>query len=181
MSNEVENPTRRRVLVGASLVVGGVGGVSALTPFVASWNPSAKARAAGAPVKADISKLEPGGQVIVAWRGKPVWIVRRTAEALANLAVLDDSLADPDSAKSVTVTVTGIVGRPAPVTPPSFIVKAPGHTGDIAKALGKETAVIASEPIIRTRKNSSLNWENMLLYFNRIHISILDHEQNKSN
>ena len=100
MSNEVANPTRRRVLVGASLVVGGVGGVSALTPFVASWNPSAKARAAGAPVKADISKLEPGGQVIVAWRGKPVWIVRRTAEALANLAVLDDSLADPDSAKS---------------------------------------------------------------------------------
>ena len=100
MSNEVANPTRRRVLVGASLVVGAVGGVTALTPFVASWNPSAKARAAGAPVKADISKLEPGGQVIVAWRGKPVWIVRRSAEALANLAVLDANLADPDSAKS---------------------------------------------------------------------------------
>jgi len=100
MSNEVANPTRRRVLVGASLVVGAVGGVTALTPFVASWNPSAKARAAGAPVKADISKLEPGGQVIVAWRGKPVWIVRRSAEALANLAALDDNLADPDSAKS---------------------------------------------------------------------------------
>ena len=100
MSIEVANPTRRRVLVGASLVVGAVGGVSALTPFVASWNPSAKARAAGAPVKADISKLEPGGQVIVAWRGKPVWIVRRSAEALANLAALDANLADPTSVKS---------------------------------------------------------------------------------
>ncbi|MDB9752801.1 ubiquinol-cytochrome c reductase iron-sulfur subunit [Oceanospirillaceae bacterium] len=97
MSNEVANPTRRRVLVGASLVVGAVGGVTALTPFVASWNPSAKARAAGAAVKADISKLEPGQQMIVAWRGKPVWIVRRSAEALANLDTLNGSLADPDS------------------------------------------------------------------------------------
>ena len=97
MSNEVANPTRRRVLVGASLVVGGVGGVSALTPFVASWNPSAKARAAGAAVKADISKLEPGQQMIVSWRGKPVWIVRRNAAVLANLDSLNSKLADPDS------------------------------------------------------------------------------------
>ncbi|MBT4997346.1 MAG: ubiquinol-cytochrome c reductase iron-sulfur subunit [Oceanospirillaceae bacterium] len=99
MSNEGVN-TRRRVLVGASLVVGGVGSVAALTPFVSSWNPSAKARAAGAPVKADVSKLEPGQQMIVEWRGKPVWIVRRSAEALAHLATLDDSLADPASVKS---------------------------------------------------------------------------------
>ena len=99
MSNEGVN-TRRRVLVGASLVVGGVGSVAALTPFVSSWNPSAKAKAAGAPVKADVSKLEPGQQMIVEWRGKPVWIVRRSAEALAHLATLDDSLADPASVKS---------------------------------------------------------------------------------
>ena len=92
--------TRRRVLVGASLVVGGVGSVAALTPFVSSWNPSAKAKAAGAPVKADVSKLELGQQMIVEWRGKPVWIVRRSAEALAHLATLDDSLADPGSVKS---------------------------------------------------------------------------------
>ena len=72
----------------------------------------------------------------------------------------------PDSAISVTVTVTEVVGRPAPVTPPSFIVKAPGHTGDIAKALGKEIADITSEPIIRTRKNNSLDLENLLLDFN---------------
>jgi ubiquinol-cytochrome c reductase iron-sulfur subunit len=100
MSNDGVNATRRRVLVGASLVAGAAGGVGALVPFVASWNPSARARAAGAPVKADISKLEPGQQMIVEWRGKPVWIVRRSAEALANLATLDDSLADPTSAKS---------------------------------------------------------------------------------
>ena len=99
MSKEGVN-TRRRVLVGASLVVGGVGSVAALTPFVSSWNPSAKAKAAGAPVKADISKLELGQQMIVEWRGKPVWIVRRSAEALAHLATLDDSLADPGSVKS---------------------------------------------------------------------------------
>ena len=100
MSNDGVNKTRRRVLVGASVVVGAVGGVYAAVPFVASWNPSARARAAGAPVKADISKLEPGQQMIVEWRGKPVWIVRRSAEALANLVALGDSLADPGSAKS---------------------------------------------------------------------------------
>jgi ubiquinol-cytochrome c reductase iron-sulfur subunit len=100
MSNEGVNNPRRRVLVGASLVMGAVGAASALVPFVASWSPSAKARAAGAPVKADISKLEPGQQIVVAWRGKPVWIVRRSAEAMANLVTLDDSLADPASAVS---------------------------------------------------------------------------------
>jgi ubiquinol-cytochrome c reductase iron-sulfur subunit len=68
-------------------------------PFVASWNPSAKAKAAGAPVKADISKLEPGQQMIVEWRGKPVWVVRRTEEALANLEKLNGQLADPSSEK----------------------------------------------------------------------------------
>ena len=100
MSNDGVNTTRRRLLVGASTAVGAVGAVGAAVPFVASWSPSEKAKAAGAPVKADISKLEPGAQMIVEWRGKPVWIVRRTAEALANLPGLDASVADPDSAKS---------------------------------------------------------------------------------
>ena len=71
----------------------------------------------------------------------------------------------PDSVTSVTVTVTGVVGRPAPVTPPSFIVKAPGHTGDIAKAFGKEIAVIASELII-IRKKISLHFKKLILDFN---------------
>lgn len=100
MSNDGVNTTRRRLLVGASTAVGAVGAVGAAVPFVASWSPSEKAKAAGAPVKADISKLEPGAQMIVEWRGKPVWIVRRTAEALDNLPGLDASVADPDSAKS---------------------------------------------------------------------------------
>ncbi len=99
MSNEGVNKGRRRFLVASTSVVGAVGAVGAAVPFVASWNPSAKAKAAGAPVKADISKLEPGQQMIVEWRGKPVWIVRRSEEALANLEKLNGTLADPDSAK----------------------------------------------------------------------------------
>ncbi|HSG04464.1 MAG TPA: ubiquinol-cytochrome c reductase iron-sulfur subunit [Marinobacterium sp.] len=99
MSNDGVNKGRRRLLIGATSAVGAVGAIGAAVPFVASWNPSAKAKAAGAPVRADISKLEPGQQMIVEWRGKPVWIVRRTPEALANLAKLNDVVADPNSEK----------------------------------------------------------------------------------
>jgi len=99
MSTEGVNNGRRRFLVASTSVIGAVGAVGAAVPFVASWNPSAKAKAAGAPVRADISKLEPGQQMIVEWRGKPVWVVRRTAEALANLEKLSDSVADPASEK----------------------------------------------------------------------------------
>eukprot|EP01155_Anaeramoeba_flamelloides_P045523 Anaeramoba_flamelloidesc39064_g1_i5.p2 GENE.c39064_g1_i5~~c39064_g1_i5.p2 ORF type:complete len:108 (+),score=11.01 c39064_g1_i5:72-395(+) len=80
MSNDGVNKGRRRLLIGATSAVGAVGAVGAAVPFVASWNPSAKAKAAGAPAKADISKLEPGQQMIVEWRGKPVWVVRRGEE-----------------------------------------------------------------------------------------------------
>ena len=97
MSNDGVNKGRRRLLVGATSAVGAVGAIGAAVPFVASWHPSAKAKAAGAPVRADISKLEPGQQMIVEWRGKPVWVVRRTTEALANLEKLNDRLADPAS------------------------------------------------------------------------------------
>lgn len=99
MSNEGVDNKRRRFLVASTSAVAGVGAIGAAVPFVASWNPSAKAKAAGAPAKADISKLEPGQQMIVEWRGKPVWIVRRTEEVLANLAKLDDKVADPQSEK----------------------------------------------------------------------------------
>lgn len=97
MSNDGVNKGRRRLLIGATSAVGAVGAVAAAVPFVASWNPSAKAKAAGAPVSVDIGKLELGQQMIVEWRGKPVWIVRRTPEALANLEKLNDVLADPTS------------------------------------------------------------------------------------
>ncbi len=98
MSNDGVNKGRRRLLIGATSAVGAVGAVGAAVPFVASWNPSAKAKAAGAPAKADISKLEPGQQMIVEWRGKPVWIVRRGEEALAKLKEIDpNNLLDPNS------------------------------------------------------------------------------------
>ncbi len=97
MSNDVVNKTRRRVLTGATTVVGAIGAVGAAVPFVGSWNPSAKAKAAGAPVQVNISKIEPGAMITVEWRGKPVYIVRRTDEALENLSKTDDLVRDPNS------------------------------------------------------------------------------------
>lgn len=98
MSQSGVNKGRRRFLLGATSAIGAVGAVGIATPFVASWNPSAKAKAAGAPVKADISKLEVGQQMIVEWRGQPVWVVRRSKQTVADLSKLDDQLADPSSA-----------------------------------------------------------------------------------
>ena len=91
------NLGRRRLLTAASLVVGGVGVVYAAVPFVASWSPSARAQAAGAPVEVDISKLEPGARITVEWRGKPVWVVRRTDNMLEALPANNDDLRDPQS------------------------------------------------------------------------------------
>jgi ubiquinol-cytochrome c reductase iron-sulfur subunit len=85
MSNDGVNQSRRKFLLGATGVVGGAGVVGAAVPFVASWQPSAKAKAAGAPVKVNISKLETGGRIVVEWRGKPVYIVRRSPESLADI------------------------------------------------------------------------------------------------
>ena len=95
---------RRRFLTNVTVGVGAVGGVLAAVPFVRSMAPSERAKAAGAPVEIDISKLEPGQMIKEEWRGKPVWIVNRTEKMLASLAELlrqarrgtsaDDSLAD---------------------------------------------------------------------------------------
>ena len=97
MSNGDVSQGRRRFLIGATSVVGGVGVVGAAVPFVASWNPSAKAEAAGAPVTVNVSKIEPGQQITVEWRGKPVWIIRRTEEMQANIEKLNDRVKDPQS------------------------------------------------------------------------------------
>ncbi|QSP96150.1 ubiquinol-cytochrome c reductase iron-sulfur subunit [Marinobacter salinisoli] len=97
MSNGDVSQGRRRFLIGATSVVGGVGAVGAAVPFVASWNPSAKAEAAGAPVTVNVNKIEPGQQITVEWRGKPVWIIRRTEEMLANIEKLNDAVKDPES------------------------------------------------------------------------------------
>jgi ubiquinol-cytochrome c reductase iron-sulfur subunit len=88
---------KRRFLTAATSVVGAVGVGFALVPFIASMQPSAKARALGAPAEADISKLEPGQMLRVKWRGQPVWVVYRTPENLKDLATLTPELLDPDS------------------------------------------------------------------------------------
>ncbi|CAH0541326.1 ubiquinol-cytochrome c reductase iron-sulfur subunit [Vibrio marisflavi] len=97
MSNVPLNNGRRRFLTATTAVVGGLGAVAVAVPFIKSWNPSAKAKAAGAPVEVDISKLEDGQMVRVEWRGKPVWVVRRAASVLENLPSLDNQLRDPES------------------------------------------------------------------------------------
>ena len=101
MSSDDADNSRRRFLTAATVVVGAVGTVVAAVPFVASWSPSARAKTAGAPVEADISKLEPGQLIIVKWRGKPVWVVRRDEKALETLANVTDRLRDPDSEESI--------------------------------------------------------------------------------
>ncbi|WP_286975832.1 ubiquinol-cytochrome c reductase iron-sulfur subunit [Pseudomonas sp.] len=111
MSNDGVNAGRRRFLVAATSVVGAAGAVGAAVPFVGSWFPSAKAKAAGAPVKVNVSKVEPGQQMIAEWRGQPVFIVRRTEEILGNLGKIHDRVADPESKASVQPTYVDPVTR----------------------------------------------------------------------
>ena len=88
---------RRRFLTATATVVGGVGAAFVAVPFLKSWSPSERAQAAGAPVEADISKLETGAMMTVEWRGKPVWVLRRTEKMLAELPSLNDQVTDPRS------------------------------------------------------------------------------------
>jgi len=96
VDNGQPDASKRTWLI-ASTCVGAVGGAAAVVPFVSSFQPSEKAKAAGAAVEADISSLKPGEKMVVEWRGKPVWIVRRTPEQLAALPKLNAQLADPKS------------------------------------------------------------------------------------
>ena len=100
VSTDEVNTSRRYFLIGATSVAAGVGVVGAAVPFVKYWNPSAKARAAGAPVTIDISKLVLGEMLTVAWRGKPVFIISRNAETVSSLEDNTLDLADPDSLKA---------------------------------------------------------------------------------
>lgn len=97
MSNAPVNTGRRMFLTATTAVVGAVGAVGVAVPFIKSWNPSAKAKAAGAPVEVDVSKIEPGQLIRIEWQGKPVWVVSRTEAALKDLAAHDDKLRDPNS------------------------------------------------------------------------------------
>jgi len=101
MGSNGVNSGRRKFLTAATSLVGVAGAVGIAVPFVGSWNPSAKAKAAGAPVKADISKVEPGQMVVVEWRGKPVYVVNRTDAQLEMLPSMNERLKDPDSLASV--------------------------------------------------------------------------------
>jgi ubiquinol-cytochrome c reductase iron-sulfur subunit len=93
----VADPGRRRFLTATTAVVGGAGALVAIVPFVKSWEPSERAKNAGAPVLADISKVEAGQRLSVAWRGQPVWVINRTPALLATLPEVKGRLKDPDS------------------------------------------------------------------------------------
>jgi ubiquinol-cytochrome c reductase iron-sulfur subunit len=96
MSKKGVDP-QRRTLLQLTTVVGAVGAGFSVVPFVASMTPSARAKAAGAPVEVDISKLEPGKFHVEEWRGKPVWILKRTPEMMQSLEQVKPELVDPDS------------------------------------------------------------------------------------
>lgn len=103
MSNSTVDGSKRTWLI-ASSCAGVVGGVAAAVPFVSTFQPSERAKAAGAPVEVDISALKPGEMTTVEWRGKPVWIVRRTPEMLASLKKTDSQVVDPKSDRTAYPT-----------------------------------------------------------------------------
>ena len=100
MANEEVNTGRRRFLTATTAVVGAVGAGFAAVPFIKSWSPSARARFAGAPVTQDISALADGQQLVINWRGQPIYIAKRTKAMLDVMKTLDPTLADPNSANA---------------------------------------------------------------------------------
>ncbi len=100
MSEQIKMNKTRRNLVVATSVVGGAAGVATAVPFVASMLPSERAKAAGAPVEVDLSKIAPGELAVIEWRGKPVWVIRRTKEMLESLKAVTPRLTDPGSKSS---------------------------------------------------------------------------------
>jgi ubiquinol-cytochrome c reductase iron-sulfur subunit len=117
----VDEKKRRFLLVAATAATGAVAGAGVAVPFLGSWFPSARALAAGAPVEVDISKIEVGQQITVEWRGKPVWVLRRTKEMLEALTNHDAVLVDPESKASVQPDYVKGPGRS--IKPELFIVE----------------------------------------------------------
>jgi ubiquinol-cytochrome c reductase iron-sulfur subunit len=100
MNDREKVDKRRRTLVVATSVVGGAASLGAAVPFVVSMLPSERAKAAGAPVEAEIGSLQPGELRVFEWRGKPVWVIRRTQEMLDSLKAVAQNLTDPESKHS---------------------------------------------------------------------------------
>ncbi|MGH8245816.1 MAG: ubiquinol-cytochrome c reductase iron-sulfur subunit [Gammaproteobacteria bacterium] len=97
MNENGTDTSRRRFLTTAATFVGGIGAVATAVPFISTMTPSAKAKAIGAPIEAEIGDLKPGERKIEKWQGKPVWILRRKEDQLARLPELNDEVRDPDS------------------------------------------------------------------------------------
>ncbi|MDZ7842246.1 MAG: ubiquinol-cytochrome c reductase iron-sulfur subunit [Gammaproteobacteria bacterium] len=121
MTEDHVDKQRRRFLTVVTAGVGAVGGIAAAVPFVNSMSPSARAKAAGAPVRIDISKLKVGQMLREEWRGNPVWVVRRSEEMIESLNAVEDELLDPQSSVA-TQQPTYVDGEFRSVTPEVLVV-----------------------------------------------------------
>lgn len=120
MSEATVDNGRRTWLV-TTCAMGGVGAAAVAVPFVSTFQPSERAKAAGAAVEVDISSLKEGQKVVVEWRGKPVWIMRRTAEQLASLEKVEAELADPNSERKAYPTPEYAMNRHRSIKPEIFV------------------------------------------------------------
>ena len=120
MSEATVDNGRRTWLV-TTCAMGGVGAAAVAVPFVSTFQPSERAKAAGAAVEVDISSLTEGQKVVVEWRGKPVWIMRRTAEQLASLEKVEAELADPKSERKAYPTPEYAMNRHRSIKPEVFV------------------------------------------------------------
>jgi len=122
LAGSTPNDPSKRTWIITSSCVGAAGALATAVPFVSSFQPSERAKAAGAAVEVDISSIKPGEKLTVEWRGKPVWIVRRTPEQLAALAGLDGALADPNSQRKADEITPKSARYPARSIKPEFLV-----------------------------------------------------------
>ena len=120
--SDIPVDTSKRTWLIASGCAGAVGGVATAIPFVSTFQPSERAKTAGAAVEADISALKPGEKMTVEWRGKPVWILRRTPEQVAELPKLDSQLADPLSLRNPSEFTPPYANNRARSIKPEFLV-----------------------------------------------------------
>ena len=122
LAGSTPNDPSKRTWIITSSCVGAAGALATAVPVVSSFQPSERAKAAGAAVEVDISTIKPGEKLTVEWRGKPVWVVRRTPEQLASLAALDGSLADPNSQRKADEITPKYARNPARSIKPEFLV-----------------------------------------------------------